>query len=124
MSSMQVLRHPHSVLIGRRPAAAAAIAAVASVAALLSVAVLWPDAKPAVQVAGTADFERQAHCMENAHLVHDVRWAAACMQLAQQGEGDGIADCELPGAHSGPLYALLDEAEQRCVAESRVATLR
>jgi hypothetical protein len=106
-----------SLLSGRRPAAALAIACL--VAALA--AVLWrPGRGPAV-TASAVDYARQEHCMEAANLVHDVRWAAACMQLAQQGEGDGIADCELPNGQAGALYALLQQAEQRCVAESRTA---
>lgn len=123
MGLMQVLRHP-GMLIGRVPLAAAAAAGLVGIA-LLSVHLLSsaPDAAPAVQLAAI-DFDRHEHCVEHAHLVHDVRWAAACMQRAQQGEGDGIADCDLPGADAARLNALLDEAEQRCVAESRAAPLR
>ena len=111
---MQVM-FAKSLLIGRRPAIGLAVVVVA----MVSGAYLWPDRAPAVTTVAT-DFAQQAHCMEAAQLVHDVRWAAACMQLAQQGQGDGIADCELPDAKAGELYALLQEAEQRCVAESRL----
>ena len=89
-------------------------------------------------------------CAEAAQLVHDVRWAAACMVLAEQdrarhaacldnpdiignpqlskaycdrtfGQNDGSADCTLPDERAASLLALLTAAEQRCAAEPRVA---
>jgi hypothetical protein len=58
-------------------------------------------------------------CVEGALLVHDVRWAAACMQLHERGEGDGMPDCHLPDAEAARLNALLAESEQRCRAEAK-----
>jgi hypothetical protein len=59
------------------------------------------------------------HCSESAALVHDVRWAAACMALAEHDPAhDGAADCELPTEQAGRLNALLQEADRRCLAEA------
>jgi hypothetical protein len=59
-------------------------------------------------------------CSEGAHLFHDVRWAAACMVLAQQDPSrDGSTECELPDASAARLYELLADAERRCFAEAR-----
>src|SRR5687768_7092027 len=58
-------------------------------------------------------------CVEGALLVHDVRWAAACMQLHERGEGDGMPDCHLPDAEAARVNALLAESEQRCRAETK-----
>jgi hypothetical protein len=88
-------------------------------------------------------------CTEAAYMFHDVRWAAACMDVAEQDEAlhaaclndadimgdpqlgkrycdsrfglsDGSAECTLPDARAGPLDALLADAEQKCHAEARV----
>jgi hypothetical protein len=88
-------------------------------------------------------------CTEAAYMFHDVRWAAACMDVAEQNEAlhaaclndadivgnpqlgqrycdtvfglsDGSAECTLPDARAAPLDALLMDAEQKCRAESRV----
>jgi hypothetical protein len=66
----------------------------------------------------------QQQCMEAAMLFHDVRWAAACSEVAEQGLSDGNAECDLPNARAGRLYALLRQAEQECLAESRLAPAR
>jgi hypothetical protein len=66
----------------------------------------------------------QQQCMEAAMLFHDVRWAASCSDLAEQGQSDGNAECDLPNARAGRLYALLRQAEQECLAESRTAPAR
>lgn len=55
-----------------------------------------------------------AHCTEGTFLEHEVRWAAACMDLAARGQGDGIADCELPDALAGRLYELLRQGDEAC----------
>ena len=60
----------------------------------------------------------QQQCLEGAALFHDVRWAAACSELAEQGQTNGYADCDLPNARAGRLYALLRQAEQECLAET------
>jgi hypothetical protein len=89
-------------------------------------------------------------CAEAAQIVHDVRWAAACMVLAEQdrarhaaclenpdiignpklskaycdrtfAQSDGSADCTLPDERAASLLALLTAAEQRCAVEPRVA---
>jgi hypothetical protein len=86
------------------------------------------------------------HCAQGALLFHDVRWAAACMVLADEdmrkhasclsnasivghpqlgpgycdatfGQTDGSPDCDLPNAQAANLYALLQEAERKCMAE-------
>jgi hypothetical protein len=66
----------------------------------------------------------QQQCMEAAMLFHDVRWASACSELAEQGQSDGDAECDLPNARAGRLYALLRQAEQECLAEARPAPAR
>lgn len=83
----------------------------------------WYVASPArapAPVLPTGVAQRAAHqqCVEAAMLVHDVRWAAACTALGQQGQGDGVADCDLPDAQAGKLYQLLQEAERSCLAEA------
>ena len=73
---------------------------------------------------GQAPSAEQQQCMEAAMLFHDVRWAAACSELADQGQTDGNAECDLPNARAGRLHALLRQAEQECLAEARAATPR
>lgn len=107
---------PRSLHIGRWPVAAL----LAGSTAVGSGIYLWPAGESPAPAA-PVDLARQAHCVDHALLVHDVRWAAACMQLAQQGQGDGIADCDLPNAEAGRLYALLQEAEQHCTIDARRA---
>jgi hypothetical protein len=63
----------------------------------------------------------QQQCLEGATLFHDVRWAAACSELAEQGQSSGYADCDLPNARAGRLYGLLRQAEQECLAEATSA---
>jgi hypothetical protein len=60
----------------------------------------------------------QQQCLEAATLFHDVRWAAACSELAEQGQSSGYADCDLPNARAGRMYGLLRQAEQECQAEA------
>jgi hypothetical protein len=62
---------------------------------------------------------RQEQCLEAAVLFHDVRWAAACAALAEQGKSDGLPECELPDTEAQRLYALLDENERRCMADGK-----
>jgi hypothetical protein len=105
-----------------------------------------PQAAP-VPVTPAAQRMQLEHCTEGALLRHDVRWAAVCMVLAQQDESkhaacladpaivgnpalglaycdrtfplsDGSAECELPDAHTAPLYDRLHREEQRCLAEA------
>jgi hypothetical protein len=62
-------------------------------------------------------------CLEQVTTVHDVYWAAACMQsaeraVAQGREGDDAPDCTLPSERAGPLNAARAEADQRCMAEA------
>lgn len=66
----------------------------------------------------TAQLAAQDRCVEGALLFHDVRWAVACTRLAEHGDSDGHADCELPPAESDRLNRLLQQAEQRCMAEA------
>ena len=105
-------------------------------------------AEPAPQPVSPAQRAALAQCTEAALLFHDVRWAAACMVLAEQDDAkreaclddpaisanpqlgkdycnrtfaqrDGSADCDLPEARAASLDALLKDAEQKCQAEAR-----
>jgi hypothetical protein len=132
-------------------------AAISTVALLAGAgAVLYfnlPRPMPGLVAPETAGGSTRAaieQCAEAAQLVHDVRWAAACMVLAEQdrarhaacmenpdiignpglskaycdrtfGQNDGLADCTLPDERAASLLALLTAAEQRCAAEPRVA---
>jgi len=59
-------------------------------------------------------------CGESAVLLYDIRWAAACLALAENDPvRDGSVDCELPPALAQPLNLLLQEEEQRCLAEAK-----
>jgi hypothetical protein len=128
----------------------AALLAGAGALLYLGVRLPAPDAAPSE---AAADSVRSAneHCIEAAQLVHDVRWAAACMHLAEQDEArhaacvdqavsienpslskahcdrtfgqiDGSADCTLPNERAGSLLTLLTAAEQRCAVDPRAAT--
>jgi hypothetical protein len=97
---------------------------------------------------GSKRYELQ-QCLDNATLVHDVRWAGACAMLAERdgakhaaclsdsyalsdpialrefcdktfGVPDGSTECTLPDAHSARLHALLNKAEDECRAEARM----
>lgn len=140
---------PASVLAWRpahpRMLAAAGAALLLAVAAYsLHRAPAAPDV-PAPRSAAQKNSELE-HCTQGALLFHDVRWAAACMVLAEQhkrkhaacvgnpsitgnqqlgqaycdatfNELDGSPDCDLPNAHAANLYALLQEAERKCMVE-------
>lgn len=126
---------------------AIAAAAVVLAAAALSLHRAGPAAPelPAPRTVAQNRSELE-HCTQGALLFHDVRWAAACMVLAEQhkrkhaacvsnpsitgnqqlGQGycdatfeelDGSPDCDLPNAHAANLYALLQEAERKCMVE-------
>src|SRR6185295_13298760 len=87
-------------------------------------------------------------CEEHVLMVHDVRWAAACVALAEQiearhaqcladpaivgnpqfgkdycnrtlAEADGSAECTLPPARAALLNAILREDEEKCAVEAR-----
>jgi hypothetical protein len=93
------------------------------VLALLAVAALasrFDPGTPAPRVIAReqAASPAQQQCLEAATLFHDVRWAAACSELAEQGQASGYADCDLPDARAGRLYGLLRQAEQECLAEA------
>jgi hypothetical protein len=91
----------------------------------------------------------EEQCAEAALLFHDVRWAAACMVLAEQDDSrreaclddpaiaanpqlgkdycnrtfplrDGSADCDLPDARAASLNSLLADAERKCGAEAKL----
>jgi hypothetical protein len=98
-----------------------------AVLALLAVcALVSSDGTKTTGLEGARPESASSHvqCMEAAMLFHDVRWAAACSDLAEQGQSDGNTECDLPNARAGRLYALLRQAEQECLAESRLATAR
>ena len=67
-------------------------------------------------VASRAMLER---CVAGAVLFNDVRWAVVCQALADKGQGDGFADCELPDTLAARLYASLQQEERRCAAEAK-----
>ncbi|HSV47178.1 MAG TPA: hypothetical protein VLJ58_15420 [Ramlibacter sp.] len=101
------------------------------------------------QVLTSADSRRAlAHCTEGAMLFHDVRWAAACMVVAEQdvarhaacledpaimadpkrgqdhcdrtfGMSDDSPECTLPPGQAAHVNALLRDEEKRCAAEAR-----
>ena len=58
-------------------------------------------------------------CVAGAVLFNDVRWAVVCQALADKGQGDGFADCELPDTLAAPLYASLQQEERMCAAEAK-----
>jgi len=102
------------------------VAAIAAVAVLTAGATAWlfqargsgaGQVPPAPAPLSLAQQLRQEQCVEAAVLFHDVRWAAACTAAAERGWGNGHADCELPGADSARLYALLQAAENKCMAD-------
>ena len=66
----------------------------------------------------------QALCVEGALMSFDVQWAAACATLAETGRSDGHAECELPPAEAGRINRLLQQAEQRCLAEAIASARR
>jgi hypothetical protein len=118
---------PRPALSAVRPAALRTSWALGLVVlALLAVAALawrFDAGTPAPQVIARERLASpaQQQCLEAATLFHDVRWAAACSELAEQGQSSGFADCDLPNARAGRLYGLLRQAEQECLAESTPA---
>jgi len=78
-----------------------------------------PDASSSEPPLTAPQRANQQQCAEGALLLHDVRWAASCKDLADQGRGDGYAECELPDPEAARLYNLLRHAEQQCLAEAR-----
>jgi hypothetical protein len=133
-------------------AALAVLALAAGGAAVYRYAVPRAAPQPTVRQASLRAVIGRAEqrCLEGAGMFHDVRWAAACMQLAEQNEArhaacvddpavtadpqkgpaycdrqfplsDGSAECQLPDERAGKLDALLRDAEQKCAMESRAA---
>lgn len=124
----------------------------ALVVAAAAIAVLgWVDERPLpspfAQPDQAARKAAYAHCSEGAVLFHDVRWAAACMVLAERhaaclrddavrsnaqlgsdycertfGSGDGMPECELPQEAAAALNGLLRQADRQCLAELGGAT--
>lgn len=110
-------------------------------------------AEPAPEPVSAAQRLAQQQCAEAAFLSHDVRWAAACMVLAEQDEWkhaaclddpaiaanpqlgkdycdrtfalrDGSTDCDLPDARAASLNASLSDAEEKCRAEASAGKTR
>ena len=79
---------------------------------------------PALQARARLQAAEQERCVEGAMLAYDVHWAATCTRLAERGQGDGHADCELPPAEVDRLDGLLRQAEQRCVADWAIPAAR
>ena len=107
----------------RGPAMAIALAAGLGVAAWMS-GLPFPfpvtdGGARTVPLMNEAQLAQEQHCVQGAQLVHDVRWAAACTVAAEQGQGDGMADCDLPNDRAAALHALLREAERSCAVEAR-----
>ena len=103
----------------RRVASAAAISA--GVTAVLVVA--WPASRSAAthppgQPSLASDAARGLlhACMHHAHLVHDVRWAAACSS-----QPDSSVDCMLPNEQAAVLNQALERAEARCRSDAAQA---
>ena len=92
--------------------------------------------KAAVSDSRTAILGR---CVENAQMIHDVYWATACMQVAEQQKAaharcmeaelgrehcdrqftpDDAPDCTLPPDRAATLNRAFELAEDRCVEES------
>ena len=125
---------PSSFLSGLRPAAigkwlAAGVAALALLASLIAgyqhiIREQQQDALARGQAFAVPAWVVRENCIEGANLFHDVLWAVACQAQADKGLGDGIADCELPVAPAGRLYASLQQAEQKCRAEAKAIPLR
>lgn len=106
---------------GRRSPAVVGAAAI-GVAALLGLFAFRGIGEAPEALLAPMDHRQRAeeqHCVQGAQLMHDVRWAAACTAAAEEGEGDGMADCDLPPQRAGALYAQLQQAEQTCAAEAR-----
>ena len=117
----------HVLAAVRSTAARPPLAVGVAVLALLAVgALVYSDGVETTGVEGARRESASSHvqCMEAAMLFHDVRWASACSDLAEQGQSDGNAECDLPNARAGRLYALLRQAEQECLAEARLAPAR
>src|SRR5690242_11220442 len=89
--------------------AALLLAAMAS-AGLWIIASMPPRPLPAPAPAARVALER---CLEQVATVHDVYWAAACMQTA-----DDWPDCTLPTEKARPLNAARAADDQRCMAEA------
>lgn len=117
--------HSRWLQLSRRPALRGPAMAIALVAGLGVAA--WISGLPLVTDGGArtvplmneAQLAQEQHCVQGAQLVHDVRWAAACTVAAEQGQGDGMADCDLPNDRAAALHALLREAERSCAVEAR-----
>jgi hypothetical protein len=124
---------------------------------MVSIAYRWmawaPESeKPIPQPASAAQRVELQQCTEAAYMVHDVRWAAACMAVAEEtdvlhaacvndpavsgdpqlgerycdrkyGVSDGSAECTLPDARAAVLDALLADAERKCRAQAAAPSL-
>jgi hypothetical protein len=142
---------PRWVPASRRPLITRLAAVAAGLALLAGAAALYRTAQPS----RTASLEHlvprtaaqqaaQESCLHGSLLMHDVRWAAACMAHAEQdkarhaacladpaitgnpqlgraycdsnfGQSDGSAECELPEERSATLYALLQQSDRGCM---------
>lgn len=129
-----------------RPLIAGAILVAGSA---LGALLLWgtPRTPPPALAQASASLGREAQatlatCREHATMVHDVRWAAACVSHAQGhssrradcvrqrgpqaeaecdmllGPADDSPDCMLPHDRAARLNAALAAAEGRCVQEA------
>lgn len=105
----------------RLKASIAAAALLAGVGALQLARVLLPAGQAGGgEVAVAARAVADEHCLQAAWLIHDLRWAAACMVAAEDepaGAADGHPDCTLPQAKAAALNAALSLEEQRCRGE-------
>ena len=94
------------------------------VAAVRDVLRLQRQEALAVQSFAVSSRAMLERCVEGAVLFNDVRWAVVCQALADKGQGDGFADCELPDTLAAGLYASLQQEERKCAAEANASRVQ
>jgi hypothetical protein len=127
-----------------------AVVLLAGVAVLFRAAVPVPGERAVTVMSSGPQRLALERCEKHVLMVHDVRWAAACMVLAEQeeaqhaqcladpaivgspqlgkdycnrafAEADGSAECTLPPERAAPLNAILQDEEDKCAVEARAA---
>ncbi|TFY97733.1 hypothetical protein [Ramlibacter humi] len=105
---------------GRKVAIGACAAAAAATGAFLAVEKMAAE-PPTLEALVTARPARQLSpqdlCVEGALMTYDVQWAAACSRLAESGQSDGYAECDLPPQESERINQQLQQAERQCAAD-------
>lgn len=91
-------------------------------------ALVRPGAEPARSLGGFLDVAQVApqpsrleQCLQATRIIADVHWAAACMAQLDRGApgADGHAECDLPDDQAAAVNAWQDDAEAKCLAETR-----